>query len=79
MNQRVPQQFLEFIRANDLDLFPQLLDQSQFNRRARWLNRLVEQMSTDLAPPTQYYEVSLFFVGYKTCPRGQLSVQQTPE
>ncbi len=30
-------QFIEFIRANYLDLFPQLLDQSQFNRRARWL------------------------------------------
>ena len=28
-------QFLEFIRANYLDLFPQLLDQSQFDRRAR--------------------------------------------
>ena len=37
-------QFLEFMRANYLELFPQLLDQSQFNRRARWLHRLVEQM-----------------------------------
>jgi hypothetical protein len=29
------QQFLGFIRANYLSLFPKLLDQSQFNRRAR--------------------------------------------
>src|SRR5712692_5924481 len=28
-------QFLGFMRANYLDLFPQLLAQSQFNRRAR--------------------------------------------
>ena len=37
-------QFLEFIRANYLELFPQLLDQSQFNRWAGWLHRLLEQM-----------------------------------
>ena len=37
-------QFIEFIRANYLELFPQLLDQSQFNRRARWLHRLLEQL-----------------------------------
>ena len=37
-------QFIEFIRANYLDMFPKLLDQSQFNRRARWLHRMVEQL-----------------------------------
>lgn len=37
-------QFLGFIRANYLDLFPKLLDQSQFNRRARRLRLLVEQL-----------------------------------
>jgi hypothetical protein len=37
-------QFLGFIRANYLDLFPNLLDQSQFNRRARALRLLVEQL-----------------------------------
>ena len=31
-----------FIRANYLALFPQLLDQSQFNRRARQLRLLIE-------------------------------------
>lgn len=37
-------QFLGFIRANFLDLFPKLLDQSQFNRRARALRLLVEEL-----------------------------------
>lgn len=38
------QQFLGYIRANHLSLFPKLLDQSQFNRRARRLGGLLEQM-----------------------------------
>lgn len=38
------QQFLGFIRANYLSLFPKLLDQSQFNRRARRLEGLLEEM-----------------------------------
>jgi hypothetical protein len=37
-------QFIGFIPANYLDLFPNLLDQSQFNRRARILCLLVEQL-----------------------------------
>jgi hypothetical protein len=37
-------QFLGFIRGNYLSLFPKLLDQSQFNRRARHLRLLVEQL-----------------------------------
>jgi hypothetical protein len=37
-------QYVEFIRANHLDLFPKLVDQSQFNRRARSLRVLVEQL-----------------------------------
>jgi hypothetical protein len=37
-------QFLGFIRANYLNLFPRLLDQSQFNRRARGLHLLVEEL-----------------------------------
>ncbi|MEL7522163.1 MAG: hypothetical protein AAGJ80_11220, partial [Cyanobacteria bacterium J06553_1] len=35
------QQFLGFIRANYLALFPALLEQSQFNRRARRLSGLM--------------------------------------
>ncbi len=37
-------QYVEFIRANYLALFPRLVDQSQFNRRARSLRLLVEQL-----------------------------------
>jgi hypothetical protein len=35
-------QFIEFVRANYLELFPNLLDQSQFNRRARQIAQLLE-------------------------------------
>lgn len=37
-------QFLGFIRANYLSLFPRLLDPSQFNRRARSLRLLLEAL-----------------------------------
>ena len=37
-------QFLSFMRANYLALFPRLCDQSQFNRRARSLRLVVEQL-----------------------------------
>ncbi|MEM7795910.1 MAG: hypothetical protein AAF579_15830 [Cyanobacteria bacterium P01_C01_bin.118] len=37
-------QFLGFIRANYLSLFPHLLDQSQFNRRARCLEAMLEEV-----------------------------------
>ncbi|MGD0610347.1 MAG: IS982 family transposase, partial [Anaerolineales bacterium] len=37
-------QYIEFLRANNLDLFPRLVDQSQFNRRSRSLRLLVEQL-----------------------------------
>jgi hypothetical protein len=36
--------FLSFMRANYLQLFPKLCDQSQFNRRARSLRFIVEQL-----------------------------------
>jgi len=36
-------QYVGFIRANYLALFPKLVDQSQFNRRARALRLLLEQ------------------------------------
>jgi len=37
-------QFIGYIRANYLSLFPKLLTQSQYNRRARNLSLLVEEM-----------------------------------
>ncbi len=41
--------FVEFIRANYLALFPQLLDQSQYNRRARHLRYLLDELRRDWA------------------------------
>lgn len=41
--------YLAFIRANYLDLFPKLLDQSQFNRRARSLRYLLNELRQDWA------------------------------
>jgi len=40
-------QYLGYIRANHGDMFPDLLDQSQFNRRARGLRYLVEALRRD--------------------------------
>ena len=37
-------QFLSFIRANHLGLFPKLCDQSQFNRRARALRLVIDEL-----------------------------------
>ena len=37
-------QYLEFIRANYLALFPKLVDQSQFNRRSRALQFMIEEL-----------------------------------
>ena len=37
-------QFLSFMRANYLSLFPKLCDQSQFNRRSRSLRLMVEEL-----------------------------------
>ena len=37
-------QYVGYIRANHGKLFPNLVDQSQFNRRARSLSRLIEEM-----------------------------------
>lgn len=37
-------QFLGYIRANYFELFPRLVEQSQFNRRARRLRLLVEEL-----------------------------------
>ena len=41
-------QYVEYMRANYLELFPKLLDQSQYNRRARNLARTVEMMRRSL-------------------------------
>jgi hypothetical protein len=40
-------QFVEYVRANYLALFPKLLEQSQFNRRARAVAPLLERFRQD--------------------------------
>lgn len=45
-------QFLGYVRANYLALFPKLVDQSQFNRRARGLRLVLEELR-------RYWAVSL--------------------
>jgi hypothetical protein len=41
--------FVEFVRANYVALFPKLLDQSQYNRRARRLRYLLNELRQDWA------------------------------
>ena len=41
--------FVEFVRANYMGLFPKLLDQSQYNRRARSLRYLLNELRKDWA------------------------------
>ena len=61
-------QFLGYIRANHLALFPNLVDQSQFNRRARALRFIVEELRrrwlTDLAAVDE----SFFLIDTKPVP-----------
>jgi hypothetical protein len=40
-------QFIAYMRANHLEMFPKLVDQSQFNRRSRALSQLVERLRQD--------------------------------
>jgi hypothetical protein len=71
------QQFLGFIRANHLKLFPKLLDQSQFNRRARRLEGLLEEMRRFwVSEMGAIFESTLILdtkplpvMGYKRCKR----------
>lgn len=37
-------QYIAFLRANCLDLFPELVDQNQFNRRSRIFHQVVEKL-----------------------------------
>lgn len=46
---KAERRFIKFMRANYLCLFPKLLDQSQFNRRARNLHLILNQLRIDIA------------------------------
>ena len=61
-------QYIAFIRANYLDLFPHLLTQSQFNRRSRGLGWLVEKMRLDWIRQKGWHEQSNFLLDTKPVP-----------
>jgi hypothetical protein len=61
-------QYLAYIRANHRDLFPQLLSQSQFNRRARGLRHLVEQMRRDWLLDTGLGQATVYLLDTKPLP-----------
>lgn len=61
-------QYLGFIRANFLTLFPKLLDQSQFNRRARALRLLVEQFRRYLIIQKGWHREAQFLLDTKPVP-----------
>ena len=61
-------QYLEFIRANYLALFPKLIDQSQFNRRARSLHRLLEELRRYWITKIGVLQQSCFLLDTKPIP-----------
>jgi hypothetical protein len=62
------QQFIGYIRANHLSLFPHLLDQSQFNRRARSLRLLVEALRQDWLVELEIEHEGYFLLDTKPIP-----------
>lgn len=61
-------QFLGFMRANYLALFPQLLSQSQFNRRARGLRWLVEELRRSWLSELGLHHETQFLLDTKPVP-----------
>lgn len=61
-------QFLAFIRANYLDMFPDLLDQSQFNRRARSLCMSIEALRRSWLAQKGLLEHSCHIIDTKPVP-----------
>ncbi len=61
-------QYLGFIRANYLALFPKLVDQSQFNRRARGLRLLVEELRRFWIVQKGWHEQHCFLLDTKPIP-----------
>jgi len=61
-------QYIALIRANYLALFPKLLDQSQFNRRARSLRLLVEELRRYWIMQKGWHEQSCFLLDTKPVP-----------
>lgn len=61
-------QFLGYIRANYLELFPRLVDQSQFNRRARHLRLLVEELRRNFLDTLGVLHETAFLLDTKPVP-----------
>ncbi len=61
-------QYIGYIRANYLDLFPRLISQSQFNRRARNLRLLVEKLRQYWIQQKAWQEQSSFLLDTKPVP-----------
>ena len=61
-------QFLGFVRANHRSLFPQLLSQSQFNRRARQLGPRVEELRRHWVEALGATRASLYLLDTKPLP-----------
>lgn len=61
-------QYIGFVRANYLALFPNLLDQSQFNRRSRSLRLLVEQFRRHWIVRKGWHLFSQFLLDTKPVP-----------
>ena len=62
------QQYLGYMRANHSDLFPDLLSQSQFNRRARSLRYLIECLRRDWLIDLGIDQVERFLIDTKPVP-----------
>jgi len=61
-------QYLGYLSANHGDLFPKLVDQSQFNRRARGLRNLVEAMRRDWLMALGVEQASTYLIDTKPIP-----------
>ncbi len=61
-------QYLGYMRANHSDLFPDLLSQSQYNRRARGLYYLAERMRRDWLIDLGIEQVERFLIDTKPVP-----------
>ncbi len=61
-------QYLGYVRANHSDLFPDLLSQSQFNRRARSLRYLIECLRRDWLIDLGIDQVEKFLIDTKPVP-----------
>lgn len=61
-------QYVGYLRANHADLFPDLVNQSQFNRRARGLRYLIEAMRRDWLMELGVEQASTFLIDTKPIP-----------